>query len=410
MVNHLVTVFRGIALALVLAPAAGFARDCPSKLPSHLFEVTESLSLGAELRAFYVGMELGDGMPMSAQHKGEWDNAFLSGLRLSALWSPWTDWSLTVEGEVRYKHPGWKDNPVPGLDGRPWQAYVEYNKKPWDVTAGLQILNFGMSSILDQRFLALSAEYSADLFTVGAFGGATLEDMSRNASNCLWVRYTSATTGWRTLSHEMENFVGGATFTWKGFRPWRFQSMYLYSRPSVNLQRSHAVVAWLGGPLVPKYVSLDIEPTFLVANEERIMGSLVGEVRITLPILSTPPVLRLAAATPLGYSDEHRYMPVYENLSWGFLKRYSLYEGHLFQGRLDWDATPWLRPMARYVAQTFNFTEEQTSDELDAGVELNFNEVYWLVLSYVGLNLAGSLEASHGVYVEARVVFGDGTF
>ncbi len=398
-----------VAALLLSTPVQ--ARDCPSKLPAHLWEVTDSLSIGAEVRAFYVGMDVGDDLPISAKSAGSWDNAFMAGLRTSLLWTPFEDWSLTWEGEARYKRPGWSNSAVRGLDGRLWQLYVGFDHAPWEVSAGLQIMNFGMSSMLDQRFVALRADFKADLFSVGAFGGVTMEQMTRNSTNCLWVRYTSATTGWRVLSHDLDNLVAGATFTWKGFRPWRFQSMYLWSRPALEAQRSHALVAWFGGPLIPRYVTLDLEPAVVITADEKVMGSLVGEVRVTLPqVLDSAPVLRLAAGSAFGYSQEQRFMPVYENLSWGYLKRYSLYEGHLFQARLDWDATEWLRPSARYVAQTFDFSSQLTSDEMDAGIELNLHEVYWLVLSYVGLNLVGPNAPSHGFYAELRVVFGADTF
>lgn len=391
------------------APVA--ARDCPSKLPSHLFEVTDSLSIGAEVRAFFVGLNVGEGLALTAGDLDEWDSAFLGGLRTSLLWTPFDDWSLTWEGEARYKYPGWENRPVPGLDGRLWQLYVGYDHEPVEVSAGMQIVNFGMSSMLDQRFVALRGEFKADMFTAGLLAGVTMEEMTRNASNCLWVRYTSETTGWRTLSHELDNAIAGATFTWKGFRPWRFQSAYFWARPSWEKQRSHNLVAWIGGPLIPRILSLDLEPAVMLSDSQRVMGSLVGELRFTLPaLLGSSPTLRLAAGSAFGYDDDVRYMPVFENLSWGYLKRYSLYEGHLLQARFDWDVLDWLRPSARYVAQTFNFTKERSSDELDAGMEFNVNEVYWLVLSYVGLNLVGPYQPSHGLYAELRVVFGDGTF
>ncbi|GEM_PF-4208664 len=401
----------GLLLLVVLLTAnLASARDCPSKLPAQLWDVTDTLSIGAELRGFYVGMKPGDGLPISASEKESWDSMFLAGLRTSLLWTPFEDWSLTWEGEARYKNPGWENRPVPGLDGRLWQLYVAYDGRPVSAAAGLQIVNFGMSSIIDQRFIAARVDYSGDLFSIGMFGGATMEFLTRNASNCLWVRYTSATTGWRTLSHDLDNFVAGAQFSYKGLRPWRAQALYLWAYPSMEHHRSHALVGNFGGPIVRKSISMDIEPALLLDHQNRVMGSVTGEVRWHIPIFSVPPLLRLAAASAFGYSASAPFAPVYENLSWGLLKRYSLFEGHLFQGRLEWNPREWVRPTVRYVAQTFNFTKEQSSDELDAGVEFKIAEPYWLLLSYVAMNVVGPHQPSHGVYFEARAVLGADTF
>ncbi|MGC9042767.1 MAG: hypothetical protein ACP5KG_02800 [Myxococcota bacterium] len=45
----------------------GLARECPSKLNAHNFDITDTLSLGAEVRLFYLGVDVGENLPKYMQ-------------------------------------------------------------------------------------------------------------------------------------------------------------------------------------------------------------------------------------------------------------------------------------------------------------------------------------------------------
>ena len=65
-------------------------------------------------------------------------------------------------------------------------------------------------------------------------------------------------------------------------------------------------------------------------------------------------------------------------------------------------------PFVTYVVrfQEPSLASANTGDELDAGIEVNLEDLYKLQVAYVAANLAGPHRASHMCFVELRVVLG----
>jgi hypothetical protein len=93
----------------------------------------------------------------------------------------------------------------------------------------------------------------------------------------------------------------------------------------------------------------------------------------------------------------------FENLSYGLIRRFNLFQGHVVRARFAWQVLEYVRVFADYLVA---FPHDGLDDELDVGLWLQLNDLYRLNLAYVGLNLAGEPEASHAVYAEVRIVIG----
>jgi hypothetical protein len=426
------------ALATALAvPTAALGRDCPTTCAGHMWSIGDTLELGAELRAFYFGISVGgtngarrpgdlptarpdtdfrDGQPAERA----FENNVLLALRPVLFWYPTDGLTIAVENELRFRWPGWEENVFPGtdfaiagLDARTTSLFLEYEASGVTVTAGLQPFAFGTSAVLDQRFIGLSVAYEHRVFTLAAFGGVTMRHLMRNAGHSMWMTYTSATNGWKFLSNDpSENWAAGLTFSLRNVRPFRLQLLYLFSSPSVTSLQSHVVALHFAGPIVRRFLSFALEPLLFVApngpdGDADVLPGVVAELRARLGDHDLAPDLEIGGASSFlhDHGAERRFVSAYENLSWGLIQRFNLEQGHLLFARARWHPSEHVGLFADYT-MAFPDGGDSLTDELDVGAWLQVNDLYRLRLAYVGINLASSLEPSHGVYAELRVVIG----
>ncbi len=400
-----------LVLVSLTTPRASWARDCPSLLPGHLFQIGDTLEIGAEFRAFYWGISVGEGLPTSPGPGGEeypWENNVFLGLRTMLYWYPTDGLTIGLEDEIRYRWPGWDASAVPGLDHRPVQIFIEYETHGFQFTGGLQPFYFGTAAVLDQRFVGLAAQYEHQIFSIRAFGGMTMRHFMRNAANSMWMSYMSDTNGWKFTSQSLtENFAVGMIFSLRRIvRPYRLQLLYLYSHASYEHLRSHALSIHFAGPIWRPYISFVLEPLVLIDHESTVLPGLVAEVRARFGRESNRPTLAVGVASSfLHLADEdetQRFSAVYENLSLGMIRRFNLHQGHIIYARAKWSIIDHVGLFASYYVAL----DDEVSDELDAGVWLQVNDLYRMNLAYVGLNYAGDHDTSHGLYVEARIIIG----
>ena len=385
------------------------ARECPSKLPSHMFQVLDSLELGLEFRSFYFGAAVGDGLPSSDEDpERDFQNNLMLALKPAAAWFPVDGLTLSFEAEVRFAYPGWETNTPQGTDFRLAQALVEYDPGDYRLTAGLQSINFGSAALLDQRFVGFSGEYKTKPFNVSMFAGVTSRKFMRSATNCMWMRYASDTIGWKVASAKFyENIGAGLMASYKGMRPYRLMAMYLFSHPtSIEELQSHAVSVHFGGPLVEKYVSFALDAIGYIDHDGYLLPGLVLEMRARAGG-KTAPRFKLGLASSFRESDEHRIMSPYENLSWGLIRRYSLYNGHVAYVGAAWPFLEYVKPFIHYYAQSFSMGADDFEDELDVGLDLALTDLYRLRLAYVGINLFSERAPTDAFYAELRIVFGE---
>lgn len=396
-----------MVLLLLLCPTGARARHCPSRLPGHLYELHEKFSLGAELRAFYFGVSVGEEMPTSlVNSERTFENNVFFGLKPRMEWYPTSGLNVVMEFELRYRWPGWETYAVPGLQMRPTEVIVEYEKKAFRLIGGFQSFTFGTTALLDQRFWGLMAQYKKRKFSLAIFGGATMRRFMRSANNCLWMSYLSVSTGWKTVSDDMGNGIVGLTFNLKTLKPFHFRALYLYSHPGIEKLRSHALSIHVRGPIVRPYLYFEAEALAFLDHNNYFMPGYVALLRGRFGRSRRAPSMSIGLAGTLRGTSDRRMVPVYENLSWGLIRRYSVFHGNVGFIRAAWPAFKFLKLFSRYYMQSFAFSSEDFSDELDLGVNIKIGGLYDITLAYVGLNLAPGAKPSHAVYLEARIIFG----
>lgn len=393
---HLLLAVLLVLFLLGLAPRLARARDCSSKLQNNLWEPRDFIALGAELRVFYLGARVGGGLPKSESSAGTWQHDPAGGLRLAVNLFPVS--GLSVLGEL--------DLSTSGSHVRPTQALVEYDAGSWAVTGGLQTLSFGSGALLDQRFIALDARLQTSAIGIEAFGGITHRLLMKSATNCIYVGYTAHTQGWRTLEHPLhENLAAGAVLSLHAVSPMSLQALYLLSWPGIEQLRSHAVALSLSGPILGQRLAFSLEPLMLVDHDQRALPGVVVQLR-SRPVRGLN--LKVGAAISFRRGEELDLSPVYENLSWAPLQRFTLHQGRVLMGRVSYRVHRFVKPFAGYA---FRFQEaslgsENTGDELDAGVELRISNLYRLRASYIATNLAGPHAPSHAGFLELRLLMG----
>jgi hypothetical protein len=411
-----------LVTAISLTPGrTALARDCPSLLSGRLFQIGDTLELGAEFRSFYFGAAVGEGLPISPgpdEADYPWDNNVFLGLRALLYWYPAEGLTIAVEDELRYRWPGWEASGVPGLDNRPVSLFIEYETNGITVTGGLQSFYFGTAAVLDQRFLGLSAQLEHEVFSIEVFGGVTMRHFMRNAAHSMWMSYMSDTNGWKYASQDLsENFAIGAIFSLRSVvRPFRLELLYLISEASLEQLRSQAVSLHFAGPIWRPYLSFVLEPLVVIDSDANVFPGVVAEVRARFGSEANLPTLSVGGASSfLHLQDDDpaaRYNAVYENLSLGMIRRFNLHQGHVLYARAAWQIIDYVGLFAGYYANidvAIDPTEGRVldvNDELDVGVALQVNDLYRMNLAYVAMNLAGDHDTSHGVYVEARIIIG----
>lgn len=422
----------GAALAAALAaPRAAWARDCPSTCSGYMYSIGDSLEMCADFRLFYFGLGVGQDLPTSSDDgERRWDNNVFIGLRPLVYWYPADGLTIGIEHEARFRWPGWEENVVPGtdwavagLDERPTLFFIEYETHGVTMSAGLQPFSFGSSALLDQRFIGAQVGYDHEVFNLAAFGGITMRNLMRNAAHSMWMSYQSDTNGWKFTSNDpSENWAVGMTFSLKVVRPYRLQLLYLYSSPSFEHLESHGLSLSFSGPIWRPYLSFSLEPVLLMmqqglwSGDRDWMPGLVAELRARFGDDASAPELLLGGASSFLDDEHHHAESVYENLSWGMIRRFNLRQGHLVRARFQWQIIDQVRVYADYVVAIERDVGDGhvvIEDELDAGLWVQWNDLYRLNLAYVGLNLGreptieGQAEASHGIYAEVRIVLGE---
>ncbi len=394
------------------------AKDCPSKLPSHVVQATDWLEVGAELRSMTVGMVPGDALS-SPPPDDDFDLAELAGVKLLAYAYPTDSLTLVLEPEIRYKHPGWEDEAIPGL----WplrfnQALAEYDFGKAKVTAGIQNIAWGTGAILDARLIGMSVDYSSKAFAVGLFGAVAKDSMLRNSDVCLWRRYAGGKGWWRHVTDTpSENRVAGASFSLKLLKPWKIKGLvYVASltgdTPGGEGGRGDLEPEDLSGtfasmnvtaPIVSRRASFSLEPLLSVQGDETRVAT-VGLLRLTPFDGRHSPRGRFGVAAT--FTDGF-VAPAMEGLSWGYLRRYSVHDGQLGTFRMKWPLSDEVDLRLDYQIALADDWSDALGDELDAGVELApWDERYRVTFAFAALDLAGPLESSLGGYVELRLIAG----
>ncbi len=400
-----------LALALALAPlwaAPADARTCCSKLATHLWEATDTLEIGAEPRAFYFGAHVGGGLPSSSASAGEvFEHNLFLGLRPLVNWFPLDKLSFTFEAGLRYKNPGWKENPIPGFSPRLLQALVAYDTSLVSITAGIQAQVFGNAAVLDQRFLGLNLDHKNDWVSLSLFGGLFARHLMRNAADCYWMRYASDTIGWKTVSSApLQNRMAGVIVGVRKVKPAQLKLLYLYVQPSVAYLESHVWSVSLTGPLWQPYIRFDFEVLAQLKEGGSFLPAAVALLTSRFGKTGKAPRLTVGAANSFGETEERRLAPVLENLSWGMVRRFTLFDGHIFTAQARWPLHEHIKPFADYFFQTPDSSFDHPNDELDLGAWVQINDRYRLRLAYVGMNLAGDFSPSHAFYAELRLIVG----
>lgn len=399
-----------LSILLLGALPLAQAKDCPSKLPSHLTEVTDWLELGAELRTITVGMVAGDDLATPPPEVGSFDLAFMSGLRGAAYVYPTDFLTVVLEPEVRYKNPGWDDKNISGLwPMRINQALLELDVGRTTLDLGIQNLAWGTGALLDTRAIGLYGEYSSKSLSFSAFAAVTRYDMMSNATSCLWYRYVAARNDWKVISASPnENLIAGGAFSVKAWKPWKLKGMLYTTRltgdtPEIDeeLDGTFASLSF-GGPIVERHLSFTLEPVAALQGDTVRAGA-VGMLRATPFEGKHAPRGRVGFAAT--FTDD-LLAPAWEGLSWGYLRRYSIHDGQLATFRFKLPARDWLQVQVDYQAQFDEIADGPAGDELDVGVQLVAAELYHFTFSLAGLDLTGSQEPSLGGFFEMRLIAG----
>jgi len=393
-----------VVLLGVLHPLDSEGRDCPSHLRSNQWEPRDIFSIGLELRSFYIGADVGDGLPRSRTAEG-WENDPASGVRLLAGFYPLDGLSITAEFDLTVAKDVLAEGDELKVRPRATEALVDYDSESWGVGAGIQTFTVGSGAMLDQRFLALDLRLKTRIATLDVFGGATNSYLMKSATNCIFTAYTAHTQGWRTIGDGLDSFMGGAILSFKTLQPFTLQLAYLFARPDVEHLRGHGATLALSGPIVRQRLSMSIETMWLVDDAQVIKPAVLAELR-SRPFGGLR--LKVAAATSFGGEPAERFTPVFENLSWGILQRFNLYQGRLLMGRAAYAVGEHVKPFAGYYMRFLesSLDSENTGDELDAGVDLKISDLYTLRAAYIGANLVGPHVTSHICYLELRVIIG----
>jgi hypothetical protein len=395
----------GVVLLAVLCPLHSAARDCPSRLRPNQWEPRDLFSIGLELRGFYIGADVGGGLPRSRTAEG-WVNDPAGGLRLLAGLYPLDGLSITGEFDLTVARDVLAEGDELKVRPRVTEALVDYDTERWGVGAGVQTLTLGSGAMLDQRFLALDLRLKTRIATLDLFGGTTNQHLMKSATNCIFVSYTAHTQGWRTIGEGiLDSYMAGAILSFKTLQPFTFQLMYLFAWPDVERLRGHGGALALSGPIISQRLSMSIETMWLVDDASVIQPAVLAELR-SRPFGGLR--LRLGAATSFGGKAADRFKPVFENLSWGILQRFNLYQGRLAMGRAAYAVNRYFKPFAGYYLRFLeaSLDSENTGDELDVGVDFRISDLYTLRAAYIGTNYIGPHQTSHMCYVELRLILG----
>lgn len=388
-------------IALLLGLAAQ-AKDCPSKLPSHTVNLGDWGEVGAELRAMSVAMDPGDQLATDAEDG--FDLAYFGGLRGFAALYPSSSVTVVLEPETRYKNPGWEDQKIPGFwPMRINQALVAYEGEALEGQVGIQGLTWGSGALLDTRAMALRGEYGNKQLQVGLFAGMSQDAMLRNGPGCLWTRYATVGGRWKKLSDSMnENKLAGLDLSLKHWKPWKVKAIYLGSFTEDPTFAQHAVAVSVAGPLVAERASLVFEPVLTWGADRDVSAGAVAQLRLS-PGSDAP---ELHVGIGLNAVEEHPVTSVWESLSWGYLRRYSLHDGQLARLALRWKASDAIAPKIEYHLAAHSLADGPDGDELDVGAVWTINSKHTAYFGMSALDLAGPYDPSWGGFLELRLVAG----
>jgi len=410
MINCKTSLSTLLLLLLLLSATLAQARTCNSGLPSHLYDVNDNLSLGAEFRAFYMGASLGENMPQSEDDR-VFKNNYALAARAMLDWYIVENLTFLFEGEWRFKFPGWEEKFARHNDFRLNQLLLEYDPEFMRLIAGVQSVSFGSTALLDQVMLGVTLGFRFESLTFNVFGGVANRNAMRNASNSMFMAYTSYTNGWKLVSENTwENYLAGLDLTAFLSDSIRLNFLYLLSWPELEPLRSHSFAINFDGSFFENRLSTIVEAIAILNSDNKLMPALVVDIRGKL---FENFWLRAGTALAFNYTEEELPSPVFENLSWGLIQRFNLHQGKIARLGVNWQANQYVNPFADYYMAFLSKQENDgsgfdfdTSDELDVGVEFNYQKYYKIKVSYAGMNLFNAPTSSHMVYLALRIILG----
>jgi hypothetical protein len=148
-----------------------------------------------------------------------------------------------------------------------------------------------------------------------------------------------------------------------------------------------------------------LEPSVFLNDRGDILPGIVGEVGLHRDVKSRRFEAKVGYAGSFLHPDKDEFLPVYENLSWGKWKRYSLHDGHLAFIKFGWRVHENIRLFSNYFAQTRDFGGENSSDEINLGIKSSYRKKYLIEISYIGLNFIGDNVPKQGINVGIRMAF-----
>jgi len=383
------------------------AKDCPSKLPSHTKEITDTLEMGVELRTIGVALAPGEGtaIPEAIDPDASVDVSLMAGLRFLTYYYPTDFLTFTFEPEMRGKMPGWDEENIQGFwPMRLNQAMVELETGDVESALGIQTIAWGTNALLDIRGMGAKSGYSNSHVAVEGFAAMTQKPMLRNGPSCLWERYTLGRYEWKDISSTMsDNRIVGGTISYKDLKPWKLKALYFYSDTTADDTDGHFFSANITGPLIKKRLSLMVEPVLTLNSDGDIKAGSIGMFRMSLFDGKHAPRGRIGFATNF---TEDPVASIWENLSWGYLRRYSLHDENLATMRIQIPFHDNVRAQLNYNAASSSFADGVDSDELNAGFLFDWSSLITVNLSAVALDVVGDPEPSLGGYLEMRLIGG----
>ena len=378
----------------VIGPKKTYARNCPSNINSNLHEINDYVEFGDELRLFYFGID----------NNGTFESSYLSGLKLLLNIYPTENLAIVGEIDLRYKNTGWYDDISKDFKFRLNQAFLEYDNGNFSITPGIQFFTFSSAAVLDQRFMGLSAGYNNPYLELNLFAGTTKKDMMKSSINCLWQRYNDENDSWRIISGNMKNIAAGLSLSVKKLNPYFLQSLFLLSKTEIEQQKSLSFSIAGGGPIIKRKLSFTGDLIAFWNYDNYFLPGVVVQITGS-PFGYDMPILKTGVAKSFRYTDQYRLSPVFENLTWGIIKRYSIHNNNIVYSELDWQINDKIKPYVHYYYQTDDFNNGKKSNETDAGFILRVFDKYSFNVAYVGLDLFDNKRLQNAFYFETRLIF-----
>jgi hypothetical protein len=389
------------ALLMLLLSGEVLSKDCPSKLPSNLNEY-DSFAWGVEGRLLYNGIP-GDKSGSNGYNYHKLKFGIKSELDL------FLSDNSTIVAEIDYKQHN-RGNKSPNNSGetlRANQFLYDYDTDKLSSIAGLQMHSYSSSILIDQRFIGESLTIKKDRFNAGIFVGASQKDMFRALNNSFFHSYSKTYQSWKSpISNKVENYAIQLHYSYLKYRPFKIKGYFLSSLPQKESLRSNALAIMIAGPIKKRTWSFHFEGMVFENSQHDILPGMLLSSRIQ-PVSWLE--LDVGLLTKISSDKQKKINPIYENIAWGIIKKYSIYSDHVAKLKIDFKVNDAIKPFIHYYAQSTNFSTGDLTDELDTGLEYNFKgfrkKDYFLRLSYIYLEFAGDKKNKSGIHGEFRIIF-----